>query len=256
MNSIQKPGYKLIFQEEFDSPVLDNSKWTDTYFAHTASSDERSKATYEIKDSCLNLMITEKTPVYWDKEPMKVSSIQTFEKNLLHPGCGDENINDVEEYHGFSNQYGYYEMRAKLPNCGGGGHMAWWMIGIQDDAAADGTGSKHTGEIDIVENLYANINNYRPSVHAWSDENLEEFHEEIMVDAKLDEDYHIYALDWKEGRVDFIFDGKIIATTDQSPAYPMCMFLGMYTNCDWSGEDNGVYPKLFSIDYVRVYKPE
>ncbi len=249
-----KQGYKLIFSEEFDAPVLDTAKWTHTYFAHTASSEERSRATYEIKDSCLNLMIDETTPVYWDKEPMKVSSIQTFEKNLLHPGCGPDNINDVPEFHGFYTQYGYFEMRAKLPACGGGGHMAWWMIGIQDDANPDGTGSVRTGEIDIVESLYSNINNHRPSVHAWTDSKLQEFHEETLLDAKCDEEYHTYALDWREDGMDFIFDGKIISSTSLSPDYPMCMIIGMYTNCDWSGEDNGVYPKVFSVDYVRVYK--
>ena len=50
------------------------------------------------------------------------------------------------------------------------------------------------------------------------------------------------------------FDGKRIAHTDESPDYEMCMLLGLYTRCDWDGVDNEVYPKTFSIDYIRVYR--
>ncbi len=255
-STAEKFGYKLIFNEDFDNAVLDKSKWTDIYFAHTAVSEKRAKATYKIEDSCLHLIIDETTPIYTDDREMKVSSIQTFEKNLLHPGAGTVNVNNVEVFNGFSTQYGYFEMRAKLPNCRGGGHMAWWMVGTQDDADEDGKNSVQTGEIDIVENLFDDINLFRPSVHALTDNNLKEFHTPIRLQQNCDEDFHIYAMNWEKDKIDFIFDGEVVASTEQSPAYPMGMFIGMYTNCGWSGEDNGVYPKCLLVDYVRVYKPE
>ncbi|MGV9384984.1 hypothetical protein ACWDRB_54900 [Nonomuraea sp. NPDC003707] len=38
-------------------------------------------------------------------------------------------------FNGYSTRYGYFEMRAKGPNTGGGGHTAWWMVGTQDEIA-------------------------------------------------------------------------------------------------------------------------
>lgn len=250
----KKDGYSLIFQDEFDSPALDTDKWLPLYFPHGTVCPENCRPTYTIKDSVLNLVIDETTPHYAADSDMKVSSIQTIEKNLLHPGAGTVNLSDVAPYESFATQYGYFEMRAKLPVCGGGGHMAWWLIGAQDDAAPDGSGSKQTGEIDIVETLYSQNHIYGPSVHPWTDPNLHDFHRDIHLTDFDDTAFHIYALDWTPDGLRFLVDGECLASTPQSPAYRMGMFLGLYTNCDWSGADNGVYPKCLSVDYIRVYK--
>ena len=252
-NPLKKEGYTLIFNDEFDEEELDINKWLPQYFPHATNSAEGCATTYTMENGCLNLMINEETPVYNSGTKMKVSSVQTFEKDLLHPGAGTANVTSVVPYEGFATQYGYFEMRAKLPDCKGGGHIAWWMTGTQDDARKDGTHSAQTGEIDILENLFEYPNVFSPKVHAWTDEGLSEFKKDVGMDGIYDDSYHIYAMDWTPSGLTFYVDGKEIATTTNSPKYRMCMFIGLYTNCDWSGEDNGVYPKVFSIDYVRVY---
>ena len=146
-------------------------------------------------------------------------------------------------------------MRAKLPDCKGGGHIAWWMIGTQDDAREDGTLSKQTAEIDILENILEYTNVFSPKVHAWTDEGLSEFGKEVGLDGTYDDSYHIYAMDWTPQGIKFLVDGEAIASTKNSPKYRMAMLIGIYTFAEdgWSGNDNGVYPKTFSIDYIRVY---
>ena len=135
-NPLEKEGYTLIFHDEFDGTELDTEKWLPQYFPHASDSAAGCSTTYTMENGCLNLMITEKTPAYSTGTQMKVSSIQTYEKNLLHPGAGTANMTSVYPYEGFATQYGYFEMRAKLPDCKGGGHIAWWMIGTQDIALA------------------------------------------------------------------------------------------------------------------------
>lgn len=245
----------LLFQEEFEGNRLDPAKWLPLYFPHAAADLERCRPSYYLKDSVLYLYIDESTPCYAKDSPMKVSSVQTVEKNLLHPGAGEVNLREVAPFEGFATQYGYFEMRAKLPRCGGGGHMAWWLVGTQDDAAPDGSGSRQTGEIDIVETLFSQNRLFRPSVHRWTDPLLREFHEETLLPNFNDSAFHVYGLDWSERGLRFYLDGRCLSQTDQSPAYRMGMFLGVYTNCDWSGQDNGVYPKCLCVDYIRVYAP-
>ena len=251
---IEKYGYELVFNDEFDGTELDTSKWLPAYLPHASDSAEGSKATYTLENGCLNLILNENTPVYSYKTKMRVSSVQTFEKNLLHPGAGTLNYSDVTPFEGFAAQYGYFEIRAKLPSCGGGGHIAWWLTGTQDDARPDGTHSTQTGEIDILENLFDSINTFSPKVHPWSDEDLNEYQEDITLDGDYSNEFHNYSLEWTPSGLTFSVDGKKIAFSENSPQYRMCMYLGIYTDCDWSGEANGTYPKTFSIDYVRVYK--
>ncbi len=251
----EKEGYKLVFSDEFNEADVDSDKWLTQYFPHATEKPEGCQTTYKMKDEGLCLYIDEETPNYGYHTTMKTSSIQTFEKKLLHPGAGETNRAEVEPYEAFTCQYGYFEMRAKLPNCGGGGHVAWWLIGTQDDAQEDGTGSTQTGEIDILETTLLRTNTFSPKVHAWGDENLSEYVNEVTLKGDYANEYHIYAMDWTPSGLTFYIDGKVIGTTSNSPQYRMAMFLGIYTDVGgWSGDANSVYPKEFSVDYVRVYQ--
>ncbi len=254
-NPLEKEGYTLVFNDEFDGEEIDIDKWLPQYLPHATSSAAGCLPTYEMKDGILHLMITEDTPFYNEGSPMKVSSIQTLEKNQLHPGAGGQFTN-VMPYESFATQYGYFEIRCKLPDCGGGGAAAWWMCGAQDDARADGSMSTQTGEIDIIEMLLEYPNVFDPKVHAWTDEALYEWREQVAMEGTYDDSFHIFAMDWTPEGLTFYVDGKELTHTDQSPEYRMCMFLGIYATYEeqWSGMPNDVYPKDFQIDYIRVYK--
>lgn len=253
-NPIEKKGYTIVFDEEFDGNELDSEKWLPQYFPHATDTPEGCVAKYKIDDGILNLYIDESSPQYGWHTIMRASCIQTFEKNLLHPGAGEFNRTEVEPFEGFATKYGYFEMRAKLPDIKEGGHIAWWLIGTQDDALPDGSGSVQTGEIDILENLFESINTFSPKVHPWTDSKIKSFRKDIEMHGNYSEAFHIYGMDWTPKGIKFYIDGHKIAETKDSPDYRMCMFLGIYTNCDFSGMDNGIYPKEFLIDYVRVYK--
>lgn len=248
-----KSGYRLIFEDDFSGQGIDESKWLTQYFPHATT--RNSDTVYHIENGALTLYIPEDAQNYADYTSMKVSSVQTYEKNWLHPGASRENFSDVPLYESFTCQYGYFEMRAKLPACGGGGHVAWWLIGTQDDAQADGTGSVQNGEIDILETTFLRTNTFSPKVHAWDDDKLSEYVEEVTLSGEYANQYHTYAMDWTPEGITFFVDGQIIGKTTNSPNYRMAMLLGIYTDgADWSGNANRIYPKEFSIDYIRVYQ--
>lgn len=242
---IDKKDYTLIFDEEFDGEKLDSSKWLDEYLPHASDSPEGCKARYNLNNGILDLILTEDMPQYACYTSMKVSSIQTIEKNNLHPN--GRQMRDVEEFNGFSAKYGYFEMRAKLPDCKGGGHIAWWLIGIQDEES-------HDAEIDILENLFDSNNVFSPKIWHWDDNNLSDFQRDIKLPGDFDNSYHVYSMNWTPKGLTFYVDGVRIAHTKSSPDYEMGMLLGIYTGCDWDGVDNMIYPKTFSIDYIRVYQ--
>lgn len=254
-NALEKEGYNLVFSDEFDEKKIDTKKWLPQYFPHSTTIASACQTTYRIEDGKLCLYIDENTGNFSESTEMKVSSIQTIEKNNLHPNTA--NVTNVVPYESFACQYGYFEMRAKMPSCGGGGHVAWWLIGTQDDARADGTMSSQNGEIDIVETSFEYTNVFNPKVHAWDDKDLYAFEKATGLEGTYDDSYHIYAMDWTPSGLTFYVDGVEICSTTNSPQYRMGMFLGIYTDCvSFTGAANDVYPKEFWVDYIRVYQKE
>ena len=167
----------------------------------------------------------------------------------------------VAPYDGYTTQYGYFEIRCKMPAGGGGGHVAFWMVGTQADARADGSGSLQTGEIDIIETPFYAPNVHYPRVFSWTDEDLTTWYDSVPLEGDYVNDWHTYAMDWTPEYLAFYVDGVEVSRTEQSPQYEMCMILSMYIDDDPTddyvfGVPSDVYPKVWEIDYVRVYKDE
>lgn len=262
----EKEGYVLDFSTEFDDGKLDEEYWLAQYLPHCTTNTAGSSARYKVEDGCLNLYITKDSPDYFGGQPGSVdpdnllwiaNGIQTWEKNNLHPG-GTQQM-EVEPFEGYATQYGYFEIRMKMPDTKGGGYAAWWLIGTEDDATPDGTKTKQNGEIDVLETFFDNPGVFHPKVHAWDDPNLNEWSSEVNLKGfskNYVDEFHTYAMDWRPEGITFYVDGKEVAQTEESPQYRMCMILSMYINSDFSGwdEPKNEYPIEWLIDYVRVYK--
>ncbi len=252
-------GYYLEFGDEFNGDALNTSIWNPEYLAFATTEDERCAATYRFEDGKLVMYLTEETPEFREGQPAVASSIQTWDKTYLHPGATYKR--DIDPFEGYASLYGYYEVRMKLPNCGGGGHVAWWMIGIQNDTeefnpVTNKTLSKEVAEWDIVETLHSTPNLYQPKLHSWT-AGSETFSITLPGGpSAYTEQYHVFAMNWTPERADFYVDGNYMCSTT-SVDYPMATLLSIYTarGANWSGTDNGVYPKEWFIDYFRVYKP-
>ena len=262
----EKEGFVLDFSTEFNFGSFPAASWLPQYFPHSTTSEEGAAARYRIENGCLNLYLTKDSPDYFGGRPGSAdpdellwiaNGVQTWEKNRLHPGAAHQK--DVEPFAGYATQYGWFEIRMKLPDTGGGGYASWWLIGAQDDAQSDGSGSRQNGEIDVLETFFKSPGLFEPKVHAWDDPALSEWSAAVELDG-APEDYrnsfHTYAFDWRPEGITFYVDGKAVAKTIESPQYRMGMILSLYLNSDFSGweEPETVYPIEWLIDYVRVYK--
>lgn len=258
----EKEGYVLDWQDEFDGDALDFKKWMPQYLPHATTSSDGFMADYAVSNGSLKLMINENRPTFYEsdkEEGFKVSGIQTFNKFSLHEQGKSSAM--VAPYNGYTTQYGYFEIRCKLPAGGGGGHVAFWMVGTQADARADGSGSLQTGEIDIIETPFYEPNVHFPRVFSWTDEDLTTWYDAVPLEGDYVNDWHTFALDWRPEYLAFYVDGVEVSRTEQSPQYEMCMILSMYINDNPNdnyvfGLPSDVYPKVWEIDYVRVYKDE
>lgn len=258
-NVPQKEGYYLDFHDEFNGDSLDRSKWTDYYLPHWASNPENAKANYRFEDGKLIEYIA-KDQKPWSPEldgAVKSSAIMSFNKNWIHNFSGSQTLmSNQEEWTGYATTYGYFEIRAKLSDVGGGGHQAWWMVGMQNDTN-DWFNSKETGEIDVIETFFSRSNTWRIAAYGWNDPFFQSSSwyssEDPAPTNDQTQEYHTYGLDWSPGSLKFYYDGVLYRELNQAPDYPMGTILNIYTDAG-SGRGNDVYPKEWAIDYFRVYK--
>lgn len=263
-NPVEKPGYRLDFQDEFDGSDLDTTKWLPCHLPQW-SSRTQAAPTYRLGNSALILQISaEQQP--WCPEfdgPNRCSSLQTgvfagplgsrIGQHRFNPSCVVRE--EQEPVQTYTPHYGYFELRAKAVSSAMN-HVALWMIGYED-------APEKSGEIAIMEimgkAITAQAARVGYGVHPWGDPGLrDEFYEELLpMDAT---GYHLYAAEWTPTHIDFYVDNQKLRTITQSPAYPMQFMLGIYERPEQRDgvvvrDPSWCYPKEFMIDYFRAYQP-
>jgi len=125
--SLEKAGYRLIFNDEFDGSTLDNTLWVPEYLSSWTSKPALATPTYSLENGLMRLQIFEDTAPWCPEYDGKtvVSGFSTGNRNALHNWNGNNVVrNPVDTQMTHINQYGYYELRAK----GQPGSSAWSEI--------------------------------------------------------------------------------------------------------------------------------
>lgn len=159
----------------------------------------------------------------------------------------------------FQTKYGRIEARLKTPY-GPGVWPAFWMLGTD----TDGTGWPKCGEIDIME-LKGNAPNItHGTLHGpgYSGGNAITKMFALQND-RFDADFHIFAVEWYEDRIDFFVDEFLYQRIDRSDVTGEWVFdhdFFIILNLAIGGEfvgfptDATSFPQKLTVDYVRVYK--
>lgn len=158
----------------------------------------------------------------------------------------------------FSQTYGYFECRARLPQ-GAGLWPAFWMLPVTQLPGGD---LKWQYEIDVFE-CFGNAtpagggsNQVHWALHngskGWGDW--------ATVPGNIYTGYHTYGVDWEPypGNCTFYFDGKVIgkAVTTPDMNQPMFLIVALALGGTWMGPPDpasGEFPAKMDVDYVRAY---
>ncbi|WP_436497184.1 family 16 glycosylhydrolase [Actinokineospora sp. HUAS TT18] len=255
-NPTTKSGYTLDFQEEFDGTSLNSAKWLDYYLPHWTSTRENAKARYTVANGVLTERLDADTPA-WNPtydSTVKISSIQSYNKDWWHRfNYSMPNDHHEPDFNGYTTKYGYFEIRAKLSNVGGGGHQAFWLTGIEDTSSAS-----RNPEIDFIETFFNTPDKWRIAAYGWGDPNFLSswtLMQDPVPSGTPTEEYHVYGMDWTPTALNFYYDNQLYKTINDAPNMAMGMILGIYTDAG-SGQHNNVWPKSWNVDYIRVFKKD
>ncbi|MDO5048492.1 MAG: LPXTG cell wall anchor domain-containing protein [Actinomycetaceae bacterium] len=263
-NPIEKPGYRLIFNDEFNDTELDETKWVKRYLS-SWSQDWKQTNNYVEDHGHMTVKIDRETEP-WAREfdgQTVVSGFTTGQRNGLHNWNRSNQVRNPEDTQlTHINQYGYYEMRAKGQS-GSSRHIAWWLTGFEDVA-------QESAEIDIFEVLGNNPHVVPSAFHKWNDPDAADNNRAIASHQRSDKDFHnewhVYGFDWEQGagsgaypdRITMYVDGEVAGSKNVNIDYPMIQLISLYEKRmmnNWTGPwEWRPYPNTFEIDYVRVYK--
>jgi hypothetical protein len=248
------------FSDDFDGAELDAEVWLPHYLPMWSSRAE-SAATYDVAGSELLLNIPPEQGLWCAGEhepPLRVSGIQSgVFSGEAGSTIGQQPFREglvVREFQptrwGWTPHFGLLEVQARMeltPRSMAG----VWMVGLEDrpercaeilmfevfgDALTDGTAPSAAVGMGL-----------RP----FRDPAIKDSFEAPRVAIDVAEP-HVYAADWRPGRVDFLVDGERVKTVEQAPDYPMQMMVAVFDFPEHAAAGgNAGHVPLLAVDWVR-----
>lgn len=298
----QKAGYELVFSDEFNGTALNPFRWNtqlrwdgefngeryeyrvvngeDQFYVNPFSSDQEH----------LNKIVPQYNPFKFNGSRLAIRAarnpLQT-NKNKRSFGSLDEMASQqtflsgvIASHNKFSQKYGYFEARIKIPGQVGA-FPAFWLF--HENRVWEGT---RRTEIDIMENLghapwyIYNSFHYFDNVSTTygGDANFLRPRPSGQVYTGIDysQDYHTYAVKWEPNKVTWLIDGQQVSQldSDQVNYEELYVKLNLAMGGNWTNfptNSGGLgrssdqrYPNQddlnnfnnpqLEIDFVRVYK--
>jgi hypothetical protein len=250
------------FLDDFNAPDLDTGVWVPHYLPQWSSRAE-SAATYEIADSELRLTIPPQQGLWCpgDHDPLRVSGIQSgVFSGEVGSTIGQQPFRDglvVRELQptqwGWTPHYGLLEVRARM-DISPRSMAGVWMVGLEDEPT-------RCGEILLFEVFGDAVGAEDGGPTAAVGMGVRPFRDPALTDGfsaprlAIDvAEFHVYAADWRPGRVDFLVDGEPVKTVHQAPDYPMQMMVAVFDFPDKAASAPDHVPQL-AVDSVRGRPP-
>ena len=242
-------GRRLIWEDNFDGNSLDYSKWGIEVNAFGGGNSELQIFT----DRKENVRVSNGTLILEARRDN--ANIMGTKREYSSGRVRTKNRGDWK--------YGRIEVRAKLPS-GAGLWPAIWMLPTEDKYG----GWAKSGEIDIMEFRGQNTNEVLGTLHygdAWP-KNASSGDAYKLPSGNFTDDFHTFAIDWQEGKIEWYIDGKLVQTQTKwstiggpFPA-PFDQKFHLLLNLSIGGGfvgpvgANTKFPAQYLIDYVRIYQ--
>ena len=219
-------GYELFWEDQFNGDALDPNKWDVRGIGPRAVGFVSPEAV-KVEDGFLKLM------AFVKDDKIQISAVGT-------------------QNH-FMTRYGYFECRAQLQKSAG----VWAAFWIQSPKISQGEDpAKFGAEIDIMEffkKLGTDIVSH--NVHWAYGPNQQTTRGMQSYLKGVSKGFHTFALEWTPEKYVFFIDGyKFYEVTVGISQIEEYMILSMELPSKMEELKNAVFPDVFIVDYVRVYK--
>jgi beta-glucanase (GH16 family) len=243
----QSGAWTLIFQDEFDGNALDTNKWYPCYWWDKQGCTIVSNNELEwyqpddvlVSNGLLRLRARPRV--------IEASNGKTYEytSGMVSSGRGSSNLSAPA---GLVFQYGYAEIRAKLP-AGRGLWPAFWLLPNNNTSKP---------EIDVLEVLGHAPDTTHMAFHYRLPDGEDGREKATWQGSDFSADWHTFAIDWQPDKLVWYIDGvERWRYTDVTyiPSVPMYLLINLAVGGDWPGipDENTTFPAYYEIDYVRVW---
>ena len=242
---------QLTFDDEFNSLSLWNGKsgtWDTTfgYDDNNKGSTLSGNGEQEMYVNANNPATTSVTPWTVNNGVLTLQAAPASAQVSAALGGYKYTSGQINTNHSFSQEYGYFEMKAQLP-AGQGLWPAFWLM------PTDGSWPPELDVMEVLGNdptkLYTTVHTDETGSHTQSSQGT--------TVADMSSGYHTYAVDWEADKITFYFDNKEVYQVD-TPAdmhKPMYMIANLAVGGSWPGDVDGTtpLPADMNIDYIRAY---
>jgi beta-glucanase (GH16 family) len=254
-------SWELVWQDDFDGPELDATKWTHNVWPPRKVNDEDQAYTSRAR----NVRIEDgHLVIEAHREDYEGAA---YTSGRIHSSGKADFL------------YGRFEVRSRLPR-GQGTWPAIWMLPsdpmvyattCSNDADWQGSDDcdawPNSGEIDIMEHVGYQMNHIHGTVHtrAYYWRMWEQRKGRILVDDAADA-FHVYALEWSPEKIDVFVDDSLYFTyVNEHKSWqewpfdrPFHLILNIAVGGAWGRSggpiDDSMLPQRMLVDYARVYR--
>jgi beta-glucanase (GH16 family) len=232
-------GYKLTFDDEFNSLSVSDSgpqygtRWTDHFWYRGNQGGIETDLPGNLSAADGVATITaQKTAGGWTGGVL--SSVDS-------------------EINGFTQTYGYFEMRAQMPS-GSGAWPAFWLISADHAKNYAAPAS----ELDIFEGQGNQTSTNFTTMHSYANGSHWQNADNAHQVADTSQGYHTYGLSWTPETVTWYYDGQALRTlpTQADQHVPMLIHANLGIGNMWGNNmPNGSTPDTMGmkIDYIRAF---
>ena len=261
-NPVDKCGWELTFQDEFNTSSLDQDKWTtETFYGaryHPQNITQNSPASapreylspdnFELTGNSIKLIATdEHVNINHTSSPPRPDVDGNY--TIRHQ------VAQIDSYHSWQSRnidwrqkYGYFEIRCRMPNSKGM-WPAFWLYGEGGDEIDIFEFYTGKGDFGFESNYHFYPFGTSTQRHIYRRQEHKTYH--------ADQEFGIYALSWDSNRLRWLYNNRIIREI-RNPGFHKPMHIIINTALD-KQSDRGQFhlaefPNSFEIDYVRAYR--
>jgi beta-glucanase (GH16 family) len=246
-NPVGRQGnWTMIFKDEFNGSALDAKKWTTCYWWRMGQGCTIG-TNHELEWYRPNNVQLSQGALGLQAERQQIlanGKVYSYTSGVVTTGPVSEKSASVR----FALQYGYVEIRAKVPQ-GRGLWSAFWLLPVN---------RQEKPEIDVMEIMGNEPKRMTMTLHYPSMGDDPGSIDRRWIGPDFSAGFHTFGVDWEPDAVVWYVDGVArwrVTDPTQIPAQPMYLLLNLAVGGDWPGapDESTPFPCSFNVDYVRVW---